>query len=184
MFDEIREALQALLHGNASPAERRPVLAQMRETLVQARMGLEDLKRGAETTRGRLTAERRELETIQRRKRLAEDIKDAETVKIAERYEQMHAERVALLERKLEAEEAELALTEREIAAMGEEYKLAMSGVPIGKAGARPTEEAPVASAEDELLGEVDTLSRARRRADADALAEEQLAALKRRMGK
>ena len=100
MFEDVRRAFRDLLHGTPPSGDaRRSIIAQMRETLVQARMGLDDLRKGVEETRARLTRERSELETVRRRKQLADGIKDAQTVAIAERYEKQHAERAALLER-------------------------------------------------------------------------------------
>ena len=165
----------------------------MRETLVQARMGLDDLKRGVAETQARLNRERAELETVRRRKQLAEGIKDAETVALAEKYEKQHGERVALLERKLETQHAELEMVEREVGEMSSEFKLAAAGgtpgVSAGRApgGVEAEAQAEVDDAMRENAGlgdEIDSLARARRRADADATAEEKLAALKRRMGK
>lgn len=191
MFNEFREALRDLLHGNVSPVERRAMLAVMKETLVHARLGLDDLRAGVEQTRKRLERERRELETVQRRKGLAQGIADAETVQIAERFEAQHAERVAVLERKLGAQEGELALVEREVEEMTQQLKAAAAGVGSGMApgsvagapGAGPGE----AGLDDErsaLEQEMAGLDRAQRRAAAEADADARLAELKRRMGK
>ena len=197
MFDEVRQAFRDLLRGTPPSGDaRRSIVAQMRETLVQARMGLDDLRKGIVETRARLTRERAELETVRRRKQLAASINDAETVAVAERYEKQHAERAALLERKLETQEAELAMVEREVNEMNTEFKLAAAGATPGvSAGATGTNDAgsPAGAAGrvddvlDEQAGlnaELDGLERARRRADAESTADEKLAALKRRMGK
>src|SRR3954469_19983641 len=174
----------------------------MRDTLVQARVGLQDLRDGLAQSKRRLELERRELDTVQRRKRLAEQINDAETVRLAGQYEQMHVERVAVLERKLEAQESELALAERDVAQMMTELRQAASGIP--SAGARSggggggASGGAVNAAMDEIeselgsgsgkngsLGdEIDGLSRARTRADHEADAARKLEELKRRMGK
>ncbi|MFI5230669.1 MAG: hypothetical protein ACHQWU_16475, partial [Gemmatimonadales bacterium] len=109
----------------------------MKDTLVQARLGLDDLRGGLDGTRQRIAAESRELETIRRRKQLAQGIADEETVKIAATYEQMHAERVDVLERKLAAQEAELALAERDVEQMSTELKAVLAGTdPRAAAGA------------------------------------------------
>ena len=158
----------------------------MKETLVQARMGLDDLRDGLEKARQRLTAEERELETVRRRKQLAEGINDRETVDIATKYEQMHAERVDVLRQKVAAQEAELALAERDV------------GADVGRAqgGARRHRSARAAGAVDRVDGrtearrsaalhdEIDALGRARARADREADAARRLDELKRRMGK
>lgn len=198
MFDDVRQAFRDLLRGTPPSGDaRRSIVAQMRETLVQARMGLDDLRKGIVETKARLNRERAELETVRRRKQLAAGINDAETVTIAERYEKQHADRVAILERKLETQEAELALVEREVEEMTAEFKLAAAGgTPGVSAGtgprtADPSGEAAAAAPPSDgteegaaLNDEIDRLARARRRADADAAADEKLAALKRRMGK
>jgi len=194
MFDDVREAFRDLLRRTPPSGDaRRSIVAQMRETLVQARMGLDDLRKGVAETQARITRERSELETVRRRKQLAEGINDAETVTVAERYEKQHAERLSILERKLETQEAELAMVEREVGEMNADFKLAAAGgTPGVSAGSGPINPDAAAAAEadavaDENAGlrsELDGLARARRRADAESSADEKLAALKRRMGK
>jgi hypothetical protein len=197
MFDEVRQAFRDLLRGTPPSGDaRRSIVAQMRETLVQARMGLDDLRKGLVETQARLTRERSELETVRRRKQLAVSINDAETVAVAERYEKQHAERVALLERKLETQEAELAMVEREVGEMSSEFKLAAAGATPGvsagtSAGPSDAGAGAATGGVDDVLdeqaglnAEIDGLARARRRADAESAADEKLAALKRRMGK
>lgn len=192
MFESLRKSLDDLLSRSTPPEERRQIVSRMRETLVQAKMGLQDLRDGLAQSKRRLDQERRELDTVLRRKRLAEQINDAETVKLATQYEQLHAERVAVLERKLEAQESELALAERDVSQMMTELRQAASGIP--SAGERSN--AAVSAAMDEIdseLGsgkdqsvrdEIDGLSRARTRADHEADAARKLEELKRRMGK
>lgn len=192
MFESLRKSLNDLLDRATPPEERRAVASRMRETLVQARMGLGDLREGLEKSRLRLEAERRELETVRRRRTLAEGIADQETAGIAARYESLHAERVDVLSRKVEAQERELEIAEREVAEMSAELRAALSGtgaVGGGGPGARPAEETEREL--DDMLGqnsgtrdELDSLSRARAREAREADAERQLAELKRRMGK
>lgn len=192
MFESLRKSLDDLLSRSTPPEERRQIVSRMRDTLVQAKVGLQDLRDGLVQSKRRLDQERRELDTVQRRKRLAEQINDAETVRLASQYEQMHAERLAVLERKVEAQESELALAERDVAQMMTELRQAASGIP--SAGERSN--AAVSAAMDEiesemgsgksesLRDEIDGLSRARTRADHEADAARKLEELKRRMGK
>jgi hypothetical protein len=193
MFDDVRQAFRDLLRGTPPSGDaRRSIVAQMRETLVQARMGLDDLRKGVEETRARLARERSELETVRRRKQLAEGINDAETVAIAERYEKQHAERASILERKLETQDAELAMVEREVGEMNAEFKLAAAGgTPGVSAGTPPSSASASPNPVDDPLGgsaglrdELEAMARARQRAEAESSADEKLAALKRRMGK
>jgi hypothetical protein len=166
MFEHLRRSWRDLLSGSLPPDERREVVARMKETLVQARVGVGELRDGVKEARRTLAREREELATCTRRKQLAMQIGDAETVAVAERFERHHEERVAVLAKKCEAQEAELALVEREVAEMTVELKYAMSGAaPPGGPGPSAS-NAPAA-------------------ADAAAIdAELRLAALKRRMGK
>ena len=187
MFDKFRQSLENLVNGNASPEERRAAVSRMKETLVLARLGVDDLRGGFAETRKRLVAERAELETVRRRKSLAEGIADRETVAVAERYERLHAERVEVLERKLAAQEGEVMVAEREVAEMTAELRAA-ADARVGPTPARGGVEAAAAAEVDaDLSGaseELDSLARSRRRAERDAAAEERLAALKRQMGK
>jgi hypothetical protein len=187
MFEQFRQSLRDLMDRSTPPEDRRAGLAQMKQTLVQARMGLDDLRSGIAQTRQRLAAEERELETVRRRKGLAAGINDTETVALAEKYEVLHAERTGVLERKLSAQEAELALVEREVSEMTSALKGALAGVPGGK----PLENADVTAELDAMLDgsakvadEIDALGRASNRSARDADADRRLAELKRKMGK
>jgi chromosome segregation ATPase len=193
VFESLRKSLDDLLSRSTPPEERRQIVSRMRDTLVQARVGLQDLRDGLAQSKRRLESERRELDTVQRRKRLAEQINDAETVRLAGQYEQMHVERVAVLERKVEAQESELALAERDVAQMMTELRQAASGIPSAGERSSGAVNAAMDEIESELgsgsgkngsLGdEIDGLSRARTRADHEADAARKLEELKRRMG-
>lgn len=186
MFEHFRQSLRELMDRSTPPEERRAGLAQMKQTLVQARMGLDDLRAGITQTRQRLAAEARELETVRRRKGLAAGINDTETVALAEKYEALHAERTAVFERKLAAQESELALVEREVAEMTTALKGAIAGAP----GSAPLQNAEAAEldamldASKEVAEEIDALGRASARSAREAEADRALAELKRRMGK
>lgn len=192
MFESLRKSLDDLLSRSTPPEERRQIVSRMRDTLVQARVGLQDLRDGLAQSKRRLEQERRELDTVQRRKRLAEQINDAETVRLASQYEQMHAERVAVLERKLEVQESELALAERDVAQMMTELRQAASGIPSPGERSNAAVNAAMDEIESELgsgkneslRDEIDGLSRTRTRADHEADAARKLEELKRRMGK
>jgi hypothetical protein len=192
MFEQLRDALRGL-GRDAGPTDRRAAMAGMKDALVHARMALQDLREGVAVTERRLTAERGELDTVTRRRGLAEQINDAETVEIAERFVAQHAERVRVLEQKRAAQLDELALAEREYEAMSRELKRAMAGIPLGSAGGAGSHEAAAMREVEEALGErqaaadtaeLDAMSRARTREAREADAAERLAALKRQLGK
>ena len=187
MFEHFRQSLRDLMDRSTPPEERRAGLAQMKQTLVQARMGLDDLRAGIAQTRQRLAAEQRELETVRRRKGLAAGINDTETVALAEKYESLHAERTGVLERKLSAQEAELALVEREVGEMTTALKGALSGATTGSALPNADATAELDAMLDgsvTVADEIDALGRASKRSAREAEADRLLAELKRKMGK
>ena len=179
MFENLRRSLRDLLDAHPGEGDA-PSLAQMRETLVQARVGLADMRQGIEGTRLSLTAKQRELETVQRRKAQATAIGDAETVRVAERYEAELVSRIEVLARKVAVQEDEVALGEREVREMTAELRKALGGVPPVPG----VSEDPLAGPESAALDELSALERSRMRAARDAHADERLAELKRRMGK
>ncbi len=196
VFEHVRDAFRDLLKQHPTPDARRDILAQMRETLVRARMGLDDLRRGIAESERRVEQERREVSTMQRRRALADGIADAETLALAVKYEALHAERLAVLERKLAAQRDELAMVEAEVQEMTAEIKLANAGgVPgsVGSAGGSGAVDSGIGGAgslgedplgDDQALRDLDSLDAARRRAEQQSNADEMLQALKRRMGK
>lgn len=193
MFESLKETIDDLLGGRVHAGDRRAVINGMKQALVLAKLGVEDLEKGVVTTRGRLEAERRELETAERRKGLAEGINDAETVALAGKFAEQHAEHIAVLERKLEAQEAEAALARRDYDEMLVQLKAASSGagsVGSGGAGAAPAgtarapSDAELGLPDDAVLrAELDAMHRQRAREDKDAEATVRLEELKRRMG-
>ena len=194
MFESFRQSLLDLMDRATPPEERRAGLARMKETLVMARMGLDDLRGGVTITRQRLDVELRELETMRRRKALAEGIQDAETLALAAKYEAHHAERADVLKRKLEAQEAELSIGERDVSEMTAEFKRGMAGGSVGSGalgGSAPGHDASARAEADAVLDngatvadEIDAIGRAGARSAREAEADRQLAELKRRMGK
>lgn len=194
MFESLRATIGDLLSGRVSPADRRAVITDMKRALVQAKMGVDDLREGVELTKRRVAVEREQLETAMRRRTLAEGINDAETVAIAAKYEVQHAERLSVLERKLDVQIAELGLVERDYDEMLAQLKKADRGAGDGMAaGAHDRMMGGAGGLSDEELGlrndaplnsEIDALGRARQRAERDAGADAALEALKKKMGR
>jgi hypothetical protein len=189
MFESFRQTLQDLMDRGTPPEERRAGLARMKDTLIHAKMGLEDLRGGVEQSRQRLAVEEREVQTMRRRKEAAAGINDAETVALSEKYEAHHAERAEVLRRKLDAQEAEFAMVERDVSEMTAALKQAMAGVSTGPS--RGSLDDAARAEVDSLLGrdtrvgeEIDSIAREGRRANREAEADRQLAELKKRMGK
>lgn len=209
MFEPLRDALRGL-STRLDPDERRTMAQAMRDALVHAKLGLNDLRALLATTNTRLAAERAELETVRRRQGLAAQINDEETVAIAERFASQHQERVVMLETKQMVQQQELSLAERDYEEMSVELRLIKSGVAPGVRSKEPgTAFGAAAAAEsvrldglpadldleektaagvdgvmDDPLADPLVYPRRRTRAERDADAEQRLAALKRRMGK
>jgi hypothetical protein len=182
-FDSFRKTLEDLMARHTAPADRRAVASQMRDTLISAKMGLSEMRDSLQKARARLDTEERELETVRRRRQLALDINDTETVGVADKFVATHGERVELLRRKVAVQEDEVRMAEADVEAMTRDLRSAVSGT---------GEFAPsidAASPDLDMNGaavadEIDALGRARRRAEHESRAESELEELKRRMGK
>ena len=179
MFEGLKARLDRLFreHGTTDP---RAVAAGLREALVEARLGIGAMRDGLAATERELATERRHLEDAERRGRLAAAIPDQETVVVAERFAARHRERIAVLERKVVVQRDELGLAEREVAEMTTQLQ---TGAPqatdsIGAAW-RELEAAGGARPQDE-----DLLAQESDRRRREQAVEEQLAYLKRKMGK
>jgi hypothetical protein len=184
VFEQLRRSLNELLERTTKPEDRRLVVIRMKGTLVQARLGVDDLREGLELSRRKLEKERQELLTVRRRKELAVGIQDAETVSVAERFERQHEQRVSVLEEKVAVQTRELELAERELDEMKAEIRTAMTGVP-GTVGNESLDDPLAEPGENPRVGEeIDALGRSRARADRDAEASRRLEELKRKMGK
>jgi hypothetical protein len=196
VFEQLRQSLEDLLNRATKPEDRRTVLARMKTTLVQARLGVDDLREALEKSRRQLEAERKEVATLQRRKQLATDINDTETVAVAERFEKQHEERARLLEEKVAVQTREVEIGDRELEEMKVEFRRAMAGIPGMATTTRSIDEEL-----DDMLGgttaaggtgqpgeaarqEIDSLARERARAERDAEAARRLEELKRKMGR
>jgi hypothetical protein len=186
VFDRLRDALRAALQAATPPGDLRELTRQMREAVVDAKVGVQEMREALKRTDMELGAERQRLSDAERRGRLAAEIQDHETVQIAERFAERHRERVAVLERKLTAQREELALAERDLGEMHEQLKLAEGSRGAAEAS---TEQAwrevqaaggtrPGVDLQDELLrADMDRVARKR-------AADEQLDLLKKKLGK
>lgn len=182
-FDNFRKSLEDMMNRHTPPTDRREAASQMRDTLIQARMGLSEMRDGLQKARQRLELEERELETVKRRRQMALDINDAETVAIADKFMATHGERVELLRRKVAIQEDEVRMAEADVDAMTRDLKAAMSGT--GDFAPHVGATSPDLDFSGAgVASEIDALGRARARAEHQANAEAELEELKRRMGK
>ena len=181
MFEQLRRSLNELLDRATKPEDRRIVVVRMKSTLVQAKLGLDDVRDALEQSRRKLDHEQKELATVRRRKEMAAGIQDAETVAIAERFERQHEQRIGVLVEKIDVQTREVALAEKEVDEMKADIRAAMgSAAPTGASSLDDPLEDRAAT---EAAAELGAMARERARADRDADAERRLEELKRKMG-
>ncbi len=180
MFAGWKARLERML-ASSDVRERGPAL---REALVEMRAALAGLRSGLAPTERELASERQSLTDAERRGGLASGIGDKETAELALRYVEKHRVRVEMLERKLVVQQDEIVYAEREI----EELVGMIRALP-GAAAAASAEAAwrevetaggvrPATDMDDALLQQ--KLTQAQR----EQAVQEQLALLKKKMGK
>lgn len=182
MFESVKARLEQLFRDH-SRSDPRAYMAGLREALLEAKVGVATMRGALRHTEQQLERERRQLEDAQRRGRLAADLPDPETVRVAERFSARHQERVTVLERKLVVQRDELAMAEREVEEMLGEYRTGRPGADesirtawrdLESAGGDRPDQVP----EDERLRD-ESDSKLREQA-----VEAQLAYLKKKLGK
>lgn len=184
MFEGLKSRIERFLQEATPPADRRTQAQALRGALVEAKVAVKAMHDALAASAADLEQERRQAEDAERRGGLASGIGDRETVALAERYAARHRERVALLERKMVVQQEELRLAERELGEISAALKAAPSEATSDslRDAWRELEQAgqarPGVDPNDSLLQA--ELDQARRRAAVD----EQLAYLKKRMGK
>jgi hypothetical protein len=182
VFEGLKARLDRLLRerGQSDP---RAFAAGLREALIEARLGITDLRRALAAAEGELEGERKQLADAERRGRLAAAVPDPETVAVAERFAARHRERILVLERKVVVQRDELALAEREVEEMTTQLRSASQGGPRSDsvdAAWRDLEAAGGSRHPDESDRTAADLDRRKRDEAIDA----QLAYLKKKMGK
>ncbi|HKU63024.1 MAG TPA: hypothetical protein VJQ44_17615 [Gemmatimonadales bacterium] len=160
-------------------ADSRAVAAALREALVEGRAGIVSLREALAVSERELAAEQKQLADAERRGRLAAALPDQETVTVAERFAARHRERITLLERKLVVQRDELVLAEREVEEMTAQLRSGTATADSIRAAWRDLEAAggSMPTDDERVAHEADR----RRR---DQAVEEQLAYLKRKLGK
>lgn len=123
LFKESLAAFRAELDKREPEDEVAHLLGSMRRELVEARALIPRLEEELSRARTDLVREREQLERTERRGRLAGQINDQETVRVAEEFATKHRERIVVLEQKVSATEADLALKRREAEEMKRQYQ-------------------------------------------------------------
>lgn len=123
LFKESLAAFRSELNKREPEDEVAQLLGAMRKELVEARALIPRLEEDLASARSELARERELLEQTERRGRLAAQVNDAETVRVAREFTARHTQRVQVLEQKVAAAEAELEMRRQEAKDMMRQYQ-------------------------------------------------------------
>jgi phage shock protein A len=132
MFKKLKDAIDAALTSlegrtgdEAEDIDR--LLAGMREELIEAKAATPKLEKALKKLRGQQADEQHRAEDCVRRAGQAEEIGDAETMRIAVEYAERHQERARVHGEQIQAAEAELALHVESVREMSAQLKSSLS---------------------------------------------------------
>ncbi|MEO5797894.1 MAG: hypothetical protein ABIZ70_13910 [Gemmatimonadales bacterium] len=128
-LDDLKLELDRLFAARPDPREQ---AAGLREALVEFKIGIGQLREALQKSERELEVARREMADYERRGRMAAEIEDVETSRLAEEFTTKARERVDLLERKVIVQRDELFLAERDYDATKQQYQSASRGIPFG----------------------------------------------------
>ena len=170
-LDDLRARLDRLLAGQP---DRRARAAGLHDALVELKVAAGVNRDALAAAERELVAERQHLGDAERRGRLAGEIGDSETGRIAEEFAARHRERAELLERKVGVIRDELAFIERE-------YQSLAAQLQSARQGAAPAAAVPPLDATER---EFDALRMKAEREAAEQAVQQQLELLKQKLGK
>jgi hypothetical protein len=187
VFEGLRARLERLLAKHTPPGDPRARAAQLHAALLEAKVAVGTMRDALAITEQALARERQQGEAAERRRALAAQIPDPDTVRVAEQFSARHAERVGVLEKKVIVQREELAMAERDLEHLAAELRLARQGADGSRTAAqeaawRDLETAGGVRPETDVEGELLRSELERKRLDAAVAA--QLEQLKKKMGK
>jgi phage shock protein A len=125
MFESLRAAFREAirnftheLHRDEVPEAVDRLVAGMKQETADAKARLRELEDGIERARAEAARETQEIETCRRRERMALNIGDQETARVAGEYAEKHERRRTVLNQKAEALTRELELRRVEVEEM------------------------------------------------------------------
>jgi len=134
VFDDLRSAFRQAVDNFMNELDRDTVgddvdrlLKGMIDEVTDAKAHLSGLEDQLAKTETRLAREVEATATCRRRERMANEIDDVETARIAVEHAERHEERARVLEQRREAITAEIALARRDVAEMTAKLKEARS---------------------------------------------------------
>jgi hypothetical protein len=174
-LDELRARLANLLANQGPSADRRSYLSGLNAALVDFKVAAKESRDSLAAAERELASETQQLSDAERRGRLAEEIRDAETARIAGEFVVRHRERAGILERKIAVIRDEITYVEREYQVLAAQYQSARQG--LGTSGSAAPE--PLFSDRD-----FDVLKAKADREAAEAAVQAQLQHLKKKLNK
>lgn len=166
MFENLRDAFREAIANFKDELNRDQVpetvdrlLVGMRDEVADAKVRLKELDDLISRAEVEAAREKREAGTARRRGKMAADIGDEETVKVASEYAQKHEERQKLLEQKVVALRNERAHREEEIAEMLAKLKEAKASRDALAAKAGRSDARESIGAVDDLFSELDRMA-------------------------
>jgi multidrug resistance efflux pump len=175
-LDELRARLANLLANQGPSSDRRAYLSGLNAALVDFKVAASESRKSLVGAERELASETQQLSDAERRGRLAGEIGDVETARIAGEFAARHRERGGILERKIAVIREEIAYVEREYQALAAQYQSARQG--LGTSGSSPAPEPALSDREFDLLK-----ARADREAT-EAAVQAQLQHLKKKLNK
>lgn len=176
MFEDLRRAFrealdnfQQELNRDRIPGSVDRLLSGMVDEVTEAKARLAELESQLERTREESAREADQLATCERRARLAREIGDEETARVAEEYGQRHQQRRDVLEAKAAALAREAELRRTEVAEMLERVKEARDRRDALAAQAGRTEARSTLDSSDDLFAELDRMAEKIDHSDATA---------------
>ena len=173
------------LTPDADPRER---TGPIRDAMIDLKVGLRSMREGLVVVERDIAEERGHLADVERRGQLAAQIPDPETVRVADEFAEKHRERITLLERKLAVQHDEIGLAEQDLVELKRRFDMATKGLEDDgslasvKQAWRELESAGGQRPETDLEGEL--LKSQMDRQAREAAVEQQLAHLKRKLGR
>jgi phage shock protein A len=166
MFDELREAFREALENFNRELKRDQVpetvnrlLSGMRHEITDEKAAVRGLEEQVARTREHRTRAEEEARTARRRQRLALEIDDAETARLADEYATKHEQHADVLSRKEAALVEELEFRRRTVDEMFARYREAEEKRDALASSAGRSEARESISAADDLFDELDRVA-------------------------
>lgn len=166
VFQDLRDAFRQAVENFKEELDRDRIpetvdelLRGMREEIIDAQAHLRGLEEDIRKALERARAEEREAATCRRRERMADEIDDEETARVARKFAEKHEERKRVLEQKALALKDELDLRRAEVREMLDRLEEARRRRESLSAGAGRVQARDSIREADDLFAELDRMA-------------------------